>query len=143
MRKEDALFAGEMSGHFYFRDYFYADNGIIPFLILLEVLSTTGKKVSELFAPYFERYFISGELNYHLPAGVEVARVLATIEAKHPDAEIDRLDGVSIAYADWRANVRGSNTEPLVRLNVEAKNEALMRQKTKELEGWIASVKAN
>jgi phosphomannomutase len=133
MRKEDAAFAGEMSGHFYFRDYFYADNGLIPFLLILEILSETGKKVSEIFDPYFQKYFISGELNTKLPSQDLVQPILSKIEQQYSDAKIEKVDGVSVEYKDWRANIRGSNTEPLIRLNVEAFDEQTLKQKTDEL----------
>jgi phosphomannomutase len=129
MRKEDAVFAGEMSGHFYFRDFYYADNGLVPFLIMLEILSRSGKKTSELFDPYFATYFISGELNSKLSPDARVPDILAKLERTYADAEISRVDGLSVEYGDWRANIRASNTEPLLRLNVEAKSEELMREK--------------
>lgn len=138
MRKENAVFAGEMSGHFYFRDFYYADNGLIPFLLMLEIVSQSGKRASGLFEPYFSRYFISGELNTKLSLRDEVPATLARIEARYADAKIEHIDGLSVEYADWRANVRPSNTEPLLRLNVEARSEALMRTKAGELQELIA-----
>jgi phosphomannomutase len=133
MRTEDALFGGEMSGHFYFRDYFYADNGLIPFLLMLEIISQSNKKVSEIFEEYFMKYPISGEINTKLSDQSQVEGILLDLEKNYSNAKIDKTDGVSIEYPDWRANVRGSNTEPLIRLNVEGKSQELMKQKTEEL----------
>jgi phosphomannomutase len=135
MRSEDAVFAGEMSGHFYFRDFWYADNGLIPFLMVLEILSRSGKKLSELFDSYFAGYFISGELNTKLPPGASVADILARIEANYADARFEKIDGLSLEYPEWRANIRSSNTEPLLRLNVEARQEGLVAQKVQEIQG--------
>lgn len=133
MRKENAVFGGEMSGHYYFRDYFYADNGLIPFLLMLQIVSESGKKVSELFQPYFEKYFISGEINTALPDFDFAGSILAEIEKKYPGAGKDYTDGVSLEEKDWRANIRPSNTEPLLRLNVEAGTRELMEQKRDEI----------
>jgi phosphomannomutase len=117
MRKEGSLFGGEVSGHYYFRDFYCADSGTIPALLVLELLTREGKKMSELLAPYHARYFISGEVNS------EVADPLAKIEEiaeRYSDAKQDRLDGISIDYEDWHFNVRPSNTEPLLRLCLES-----------------------
>ena len=117
MRAEGSLFGGEVSGHYYFRDFYCADSGTIPALLVLELLSREGRRMSELLAPYHERYFISGEVNS------EVADPLAKIEeiaARYSDARQDRLDGISIDYEDWHFNVRPSNTEPLLRLCLES-----------------------
>jgi phosphomannomutase len=117
MRKEGSLFGGEVSGHYYFRDFYCADSGTIPALLVLELLCGEGKSMSQLLAPYHERYFISGEVNS------EVADPLAKIEElaeRYSDAEQKRLDGISIDYEDWHFNVRPSNTEPLLRLCLES-----------------------
>ncbi|HWG07657.1 MAG TPA: phosphomannomutase/phosphoglucomutase [Solirubrobacteraceae bacterium] len=117
MRKEGSLFGGEVSGHYYFRDFYCADSGAIPALLVLELLCREGKPMSQLLAPYHARYFISGEVNS------EVAEPHAKIEeiAEHfADAEQKRLDGISIDYEDWHFNVRPSNTEPLLRLCLES-----------------------
>jgi len=117
MRKEGSLFGGEVSGHYYFRDFYCADSGTIPALLVLELLCSTGKSMSQLLAPYHARYFISGEVNS------EVADPLAKIEEiaeRYADAERKRLDGISIDYEDWHFNVRPSNTEPLLRLCLES-----------------------
>jgi phosphomannomutase len=117
MRKEGSLFGGEVSGHYYFRDFYCADSGTIPALLVLELLCSEGKSMSQLLAPFHERYFISGEINS------EVADPLAKIEElaeRYSDAEQKRLDGISIDYEDWHFNVRPSNTEPLLRLCLES-----------------------
>jgi phosphomannomutase len=117
MRAEGSLFGGEVSGHYYFRDFYCADSGAIPALLMLELLSVEGRPLSELLAPYHARYFISGEIN------TEVADPAAKIEeiaARYSDARQDRLDGISIDYEDWHFNVRPSNTEPLLRLCLES-----------------------
>jgi len=117
MRDENAAFGGEVSGHFYFRDNWYADNGMIPALLVLEMLGTKGQRFSELLAPLRERYHISGEINSKV---ADVAAAMKRIEERYRDAKITKLDGISIDYPDWHFNVRPSNTEPLLRLNLEA-----------------------
>ncbi len=117
MRKEGSLFGGEVSGHYYFRDFYCADSGTIPALLVLEMLAGGGKSLSELLAAYHSRYFISGEVNS------EVADPLGKMEeiaARYSDARQERLDGISIDYDDWHFNVRPSNTEPLLRLCLES-----------------------
>jgi len=117
MRKEGSLFGGEVSGHYYFRDFYCADSGTIPALLVLELLCGEGKSMSQLLAPYHTRYFISGEVNS------EVADPQAKIEQiaeRYADAEQKHLDGISIDYEDWHFNVRPSNTEPLLRLCLES-----------------------
>ena len=130
MRDENATFGGEVSGHFYFRDNWYADNGMIPAVLVLEMLGTTGKRFSELLAPLRERYHISGEINSKV---ADVAAAMARIEAKYADARITKLDGISIDYDDWHFNVRPSNTEPLLRLNLEAYTAADMERRRDEV----------
>jgi phosphomannomutase len=130
MRKEDALFAGETSGHFYFRDNFYCDNGMIPLLLILQELSVKGIKMSDLVKPYREKYFISGEINTTVN---DPDVVLKNAEDKYSSGKIEYIDGVSVGYSDWRFNLRKSNTEPLIRLNVEAKSQKLVDEKVKEL----------
>ncbi len=115
MRDEGAVFGGEVSGHYYFHDFYNADSGTIPALLILELLE--GRKLSELVEPYRSKYFISGEINS------EVADPIAKMEeiaAAHPEGRQSRLDGISIDYEDWHMNVRASNTEPLLRLNLES-----------------------
>jgi phosphomannomutase len=117
MREENAVFGGEVSGHYYFREFYNADSGTLPALLILELLSQRGARMSELLEPYRSRYFISGEINS------EVSDQDAKIEElaeRYSDAEQSRLDGISIDYDDWHFNVRASNTEPLLRLCLES-----------------------
>jgi phosphomannomutase len=117
MHKEGSLFGGEVSGHYYFRDFFCADSGTIPALLMLEMLSLQGRRLSELLAPYRSRYFISGEIN----SAVGDPQVkMEEIAERYADAEQKHLDGISIDYEDWHFNVRPSNTEPLLRLCLES-----------------------
>jgi phosphomannomutase len=117
MRKEGGLFGGEVSGHYYFRDFYCADSGTIPALLILEELSNRGIKLSELLAPYHAKYFISGEINSTVTDAPEKMEAIA---AHYSDARQYRLDGVSVEYDDWHFNVRSSNTEPLLRLCLES-----------------------
>jgi phosphomannomutase len=117
MRDEGAIFGGEVSGHYYFHDFYNADSGTIPALLVLEKLSVEGKRLSELLAPYRSTYFISGEINSEVADG---AARMAALEARYADARISHLDGVSVDYDDWHFNVRPSNTEPLLRLCLES-----------------------
>jgi len=117
MRAEGSLFGGEVSGHYYFRDFYCADSGTIPALLVLELLSRTGKSMSQLLEPYRSKYFISGEINSEVS---DAAAKMAEIAARFPDAEQKQLDGISIDYPDWHFNVRSSNTEPLLRLCLES-----------------------
>jgi phosphomannomutase len=133
MRDEDGIFAGEVTGHYYFRDFSYADNGFIPAMLILELMSKKNKSLRDLLQPYRERYFISGEINTKVASMTEVPKKLATIEARYPDATIAHLDGMSVDYPDWHFNVRGSNTEPLLRLNLEATTPEMMEKKRDEV----------
>jgi phosphomannomutase len=117
MRKEGSLFGGEVSGHYYFRDFYCADSGTLPALLMLELLSRRGQRLSELLAPYRERYFISGEINSEV---ADQGAKMAEIAQRYSDAEQKELDGISIDYEDWHFNVRPSNTEPLLRLCLES-----------------------
>lgn len=117
MRKEGSLFGGEVSGHYYFRDFYCADSGTIPALLVLELLSASGKRMSELLEPYRSKYFISGEVNSEV---ADPDAKMEEIAARYSDAQQDRLDGISIDYEDWHFNVRSSNTEPLLRLCLES-----------------------
>ena len=117
MREKSAEFAGEVSGHYYFREFYNADTGTIPALLVLELLSREGRPLSELVGDLRSEYFISGEINSTVDDG---DAKMKAIEAAHPDAEITWLDGVSVDYPDWHFNVRPSNTEPLLRLNLES-----------------------
>jgi phosphomannomutase len=120
MRDEDGIFGGEVTGHYYFRDYSYADNGFIPALLILELMSKRDKSLRDLLHPLRERYFISGEINTKLASMTEVPKKLQAIEDRYKDGEIARMDGISVDYPDWHFNVRPSNTEPLLRLNLES-----------------------
>lgn len=117
MREESAVFGGEVSGHYYFRDFWCADSGTIPALLILELLSVDGRSLAELMAEFRSRYFISGEINSEVADG---AAKLEEIAARYSDGEITRLDGISVDYPEWHFNVRPSNTEPLLRLNLES-----------------------
>ena len=136
MREENGVFGGEVSGHFYFRDNWYADNGMIPALLVLELLGTSGKRFHELVAPLRARYHISGEINSKV---ADVPRALARLEERYRDGRLTRMDGVSVDYDDWHFNVRGSNTEPLLRLNLEAYTAADMERRRDEVLGLIRS----
>jgi phosphomannomutase len=133
MREADGIFAGEVTGHYYFRDFYYADNGFIPALLILELMSKKNQSLRDLLAPYRKQYFISGEINTKLGSMAEVAPKLAAVEARYKDATLARMDGVSVDYPDWHFNVRASNTEPLIRLNLEARTPELMAQKRDEV----------
>jgi phosphomannomutase len=117
MRKEGSLFGGEVSGHYYFRDFYCADSGTIPALLMLELCSREGRPLSELLAPYRDRYFISGEINSEV---ADQPAKMAELAERYADARQDTLDGISIDYDDWHFNVRPSNTEPLLRLCLES-----------------------
>jgi phosphomannomutase len=133
MRQEDGVFAGEVTGHYYFKDYYYADNGFIPALLVLELMSKKGMSLRDLLAPLRARYFISGEINTKLANMDEVPRVLGAVEKRYSDGTISHIDGVSVDYPTWHFNVRASNTEPLVRLNLEAETPELMALKRDEV----------
>jgi phosphomannomutase len=139
MRQEDGIFAGEVTGHYYFRDFYYADNGFIPALLMLELMSKKNQSLRDLLQPYRERYFISGEINTKLASMAEVPKKLGAIEQRYQDADIARLDGVSVDYPDWHFNVRASNTEPLLRLNLEAATPELMERRRDEVLDMIRS----
>ena len=133
MRDENAVFGGEVTGHYYFRDYFYADNGFIPALLLLELMSVRGESLSDLLAPLRARYFISGEINTTLEDQRAVPDKLAAIAARYADGTVYTMDGVSVEYPTWHFNVRPSNTEPLLRLNLEGSTQAEMESRRDEI----------
>ena len=141
MRANEVLYGGEMSAHHYFKDFSYCDSGMIPWLLVAELLCTTGKNLSELVAERMEKFPCSGEINRKVE---DSAAVLAAIEAKYADGgQVDKLDGLSIDYADWRFNVRVSNTEPVMRLNVETRGDKkLLAEKTAELLAMIGGEEA-
>ncbi len=117
MREENAAFGGEVSGHYYFRDFWNADSGTIPALLVLELLSVDGRSLAELMAEFRSRYFISGEINSEV---ADPAAKIAEITERYGDGEQTTLDGISVDYPEWHFNVRPSNTEPLLRLNLES-----------------------
>ncbi len=129
MRENDAIFGGEHSGHFYFRDNFFADSGLIALMVVLEVVSEENKPVSEIVASLCTRKR-SGEINSEVK---DIPSKLAELRDRYKDGEEDQLDGITVSYPDWWFNVRASNTEPLLRLNVEADSRELMEQKRDEL----------
>jgi phosphomannomutase len=131
MRELGAAFGGEVSGHYYFHDFYCADSGTIPALLILELLSVEGKKLSELLEPLRSEYFISGEINSEV--GAQEGK-MKEIEERYRDARVSKLDGISIDYDDWHFNVRPSNTEPLLRLNLESLvSQEHMEQKRDEV----------
>lgn len=136
MRAEDAVFCGESSGHTYYRDFWFADSGMIPFLQILEIASLGKESLGELVAPTLDKYFISGEINYITEKAEEIMK---KCEKKYADSESSRFDGVSIEYSDWRFNLRSSNTEALLRLNLEANSEELMKEKLNEIKEIISN----
>ena len=137
MRKEDAAFAGEVSGHYYFRDFSQADSGVVPFLLMLELVSRGDRPLSEILRPYRERYFITGELNTPVP---DVALKLQELKERFgAEGKVSHLDGISVEAPDWHMNVRPSNTEPLLRLNLEARSKELMERKRDEVLDVIRS----
>ena len=139
MRKENALFAGEMSAHYYFREFFNADNGLIPFLLVLEHLSKLGTSFSEMMAPYMAGHYMSGELNYKVK---DIKKVIAAVRDKYgKEGKEDFTDGFSLDTPEWRFNIRASNTEPLLRLNIEARKDGLVDKIKSEIEQIIESDK--
>ena len=142
MREVDGAYGGEMSAHHYFRDFSYCDSGMIPWLLVLERVCESGRSLDELVAARIQAFPSSGEINRKLP---DAKKVLAAAEAKYgPGAEVvDHTDGLSVDHKNWRFNVRASNTEPLVRLNVESRgDEGLMREKTADLLAFLDSLGA-
>jgi phosphomannomutase len=137
MRKDDAAFAGEVSGHYYFRDFSQADTGVVPFLLMLELISRSGRKLSEILAPFRQKYFITGEINTPV---ADVALKLQELKERYGrDGTVSHLDGLSVEAGDWHFNVRPSNTEPLLRLNLEATSQELMEEKRDEVLALIRS----
>jgi phosphomannomutase len=136
MRKEDAVFAGEVSAHYYFRDFSQADTGVVPFLLVLELLSRSGERLSEILAPLRSRFFLTGEINTRV---ADVPLKLQELKERYVAAggRISHLDGLSVEFEDWHFNVRPSNTEPLLRLNLEALSEERMVEKRDEVLGII------
>jgi phosphomannomutase len=138
MRKDDAAFAGEVSGHYYFREFSQADTGVVPFLLMLELVSRKGRKLGEILEPFRSRHFITGELNTPV---ADVALKLQELKERYAaeGGKISHLDGISVDFDDWHFNVRPSNTEPLLRLNLEANSQDLMERKRDEVLDLIRS----
>ena len=137
MREDEAIFGGEVTGHYYFRDNFYADNGFIPALLILELMSRKGQTLRELLAPLREKYFISGEVNTRVKSMALIPDKLDQLAARYSDGNVYHLDGISVEYPDWHFNVRASNTEPMLRLNLEALTPELMERRRDEVLGII------
>ncbi len=136
MRKYDAVFAAESSGHTYYKHFWYSDCGMIPVMQILKFLSTTNKKLSQAIKPVMKKYFISGEINSEVE---DKEGKIKMIFEKYKDTKRSRLDGIAVEYKDWRFCVRPSNTEPLLRLTLEAKSQDLVEEKTRELLSLIRS----
>jgi len=136
MRKEGAAFGGEVSAHYYFRDFSQADSGVVPFLLMVELLSRRGNSLSQLLAPFRERFFLTGEINTPV---ADVPLKLQELKERYAaeGGRISHLDGLSVDFDDWHFNVRPSNTEPLLRLNLEALSHELMEEKQEEVLGLI------
>ena len=133
MREENAVFGGEVTGHYYFRENFYADNGFIPALLILELMSVRGQTLRALLAPFRERYFISGEINTELDDQRLVGVKLDALASRYASGHVYRMDGVSVEYPTWHFNVRPSNTEPLLRLNLEGNTHDEMEGRCEEV----------
>lgn len=136
MKKENAVFAGEMSSHFYFKETFNRDNGFLPALMVLNMMARENKKLSELAAPFTKKYFISGEINFEIK---NKEGILKRAEERYRSGKIEHIDGVSAEFPDWRFNLRASNTEDLLRLNLEARDANLLRLKLGEITEMIKS----
>ena len=133
MRREDAIYGGEMSAHHYFRDFYYCDSGMIPWLLVASIVSTSGRDLSTLVDDCMARFPSSGEINRKVP---DTAAAIALFDERYRAAatQVDETDGISMEFDEWRFNLRASNTEPVIRLNVESRaNEPLMKDKTAEL----------
>ena len=140
MRESGAVYGGEMSAHHYFRDFFYCDSGMIPWLLTIELLSVTGKTLSELVTGYIKAYPSSGELNFRLTTH-DAPTIIRAIEDKYRSENPSKsmLDGLSLDFGDWRFNLRASNTEPLIRLNIETRgDEQLLADKIQEIKAWLS-----
>lgn len=134
MFEEGAVYAGELSGHYYFSDFFGADSGLVPALLMLEMLSRRGVKLSELLDPLASRYFLSSEINSRVD---DPQAKIAALAERYADGHIEHIDGISVSYDDWHFNVRASNTEPLLRLNLEALDADAMCAKRDEVLAFI------
>ena len=134
MIQDQAIFGGEVSAHYFFKDFYFLDNGLIPFLLILEMYSQSGKRMSEIYQPLFDKYFAIEETNFKVK---DVAEVVAAFKARYADGKLSELDGVSVEYPDWRFSVRGSNTEPIIRLNMEARSREEMERRQSELVAFL------
>ena len=135
MRAEDASYGGEMSAHHYFKAHWYCDSGMIPLLLVAKLVGKTGRTLGDLVGEMVRKYPCSGEVNSTV---TDVPTVLKRVEGHYSDGKIDRIDGLSVEYPQWRFNLRGSNTEPVIRLNVETRaDHDLMVAKTAELLKFI------
>lgn len=137
MIEVDAVFGGENSAHYFYPSNWYAENGIVPFLTIWQMLSETGKKLSEIAEPLREKYFVSEEVNFAPPTIGQGRKILVAAEEKYKDGAIDHVSGVSVSFARWRFNLRASDNEPLIRLNVEARGQKLLDEKTAELTEFV------
>src|SRR5262249_35679167 len=126
MREDNAAFGGEVTGHYYFRDFYYADNGFIPALLMLELMSKKGQTLHHLMEPFRTKYVISGEINTKVSDMKLIDARLKDLKERYKDGHTYELDGFSAEFPDWHFNVRASNTEPLLRLNLEAKTKEMM-----------------
>jgi phosphomannomutase len=133
MREEDAIFGGEVTGHYYFRDNFYADNGFIPALLILELMSIKGQSLRDLLQPLREKYFISGEINTRVSSMAVIDEKIDALAREYANGDVYRLDGISAEFGDWHFNVRPSNTEPLLRLNLEGLTPEIMERRRDEV----------
>jgi phosphomannomutase len=133
MRAERATFGGEVTGHYYFRNNFFADNGFIPALLILELMSLKNQTLSELLQPLREKYFVSGEVNTQMPTMDAAKDKIEALAKRYSDGHLYRIDGISVEYPTWHFNVRASNTEPLLRLNLEGDTPELMAKKRDEI----------
>jgi phosphomannomutase len=143
MRAENALYGGELSAHHYFRDFAYCDNGNIPWLLVTTLISQSGRPLSRLVDARIQKFPASGEINRKVS---NVASMIDLVAAQFASeaVDVDRTDGISISFPDWRFNLRGSNTEPMLRLNVESREDgALMREKTSDILKFIDSMKSS
>ena len=133
MREEDAAFGGEVTGHYYFRNNFFADNGFIPALLILELMSVRNMTLKQLLSPLRKKYFISGEINTEMPDRAAVESTIERIKNAYKDGRTYQMDGVSVEYPMWHFNVRPSNTEPLIRLNLESNSQTSMEARRDEV----------
>jgi len=132
MRKEEIVFGSETSGHYFFRENYYSDNGMIPFLLMLEEMSITDKKPSELIAPFKAGSFISGEINFETTDVKNLVKKVTDFYRNQGGVVLD-VDGVSFEFDDWRFNIRGAANEPLIRLNIESRDKKILEDKISEI----------